>query len=315
MKNTNINMKNIKKRKTKRVKSSDIQLLLLTLPVLVFFVIFHYIPMFGVIIAFKDYSYAEGMLGSKWIGLKNFEFFFKSQDAWLLTRNTVGYALLFLVVGTFAAVMIALLLNEVRSKKAIKVYQTSMILPYFLSWVIVSYITYILFNPKLGALNQFFQSIGMEGIDWYSETKYWPFILTIVNTWKGIGMNSIFYYSALLGIDPSLYEAATIDGASRGQQMRNISLPALIPTITILTILSLGNVFRGDFGLFYQIPRNVGLLYPVTDVIDTYIYRGLRFGDVGITAAVGLFQSVVGMVTVVIANGIVRKISPDNAMF
>lgn len=311
-------MKNVNKSisgKGKKMKTSDLQLLLLTVPALIFFIVFHYIPMFGVIIAFKDYSYAQGILGSKWIGFKNFEFFFKSQDAWLLTRNTVGYALVFLVVGTAAAVLIALLLNEVKSKKAIKVYQTSMILPYFLSWVIVSYITYILFNPKLGTLNQIFQSLGIEGVDWYSDTKYWPIILTIVNTWKSIGMNCIFYYSALLGVDPSLYEAATIDGAGRFQQMKNISLPALTPTITILTILALGNVFRGDFGLFYQIPRNVGLLYPVTDVIDTYIYRGLRFGDIGITAAVGLFQSFVGMVTVVVANAIVRKINPDNAMF
>ena len=303
------------RKKRKKLKAGDIQLLLLTLPAILFFIIFHYIPMFGVVIAFKDYSYSKGILGSDWVGFKNFEFFFKSQDAWLLTRNTVGYALLFLVVGTIAAVVVALLLNEISNRHMIKFYQTSMILPYFLSWVIVSYITYILLNPNLGMLNQIMKAFGLEEVNWYSEKKYWPLFLTIVNVWKGIGMNSIFYYATLLGVDPGLYEAAKIDGASRFQRMIYVSLPSLIPTITILTILSLGSIFRGDFGLFYQIPRNVGILYPVTDVIDTYIYRGLRFGDVSITAAVGLFQSFVGMVAVVVTNWIVRKTNPDNAMF
>ncbi len=294
---------------------SNRQMLILTLPALVYFFIFCYIPMFGVIIAFKDYSYSAGILGSQWVGLKNFTFFFASQDAWRLTRNTVGYALLFIVAGTIAPVLIALLLNEIKSRTAIKFYQTTMILPYFLSWVIVGYITYILFNPKLGIMNQILAAFGLDGVDWYSEPKYWPAILTIVNTWKSVGMNSIFYYSALLSVDQSLYEAAHIDGANKAQQMWHISLPALRSIVTILTILAVGNIFRGDFGLFYQIPRNVGLLYPVTDIIDTYLYRGLRYGDVSITAAVGLFQSVVGMVTVIITNYCVRKISPEQALF
>ncbi|MBP3361532.1 MAG: sugar ABC transporter permease [Clostridia bacterium] len=307
--------KKIKHNRKKGPNKCDIEMLILALPALLFFVIFHYIPMMGVVIAFKDYSYNLGLFGSKWVGLRNFEFFFTSQDAWMLTRNTVGYAVLFLVVGTFASVFVALLLNEIKSKAAIKIYQTSMILPYFLSWVIVGYITYVLFNPKLGVLNHMLAALGMREIDWYSETKYWPFILTIVNTWKAVGMNSIFYYSSLLSVDPALYEAAEIDGATRFQRMLSISLPSLTPTITVLTILAVGNIFRGDFGLFFQIPRNVGVLYPVTDIIDTYVYRGLRFGDVGITAAVGLFQSVVGMVTVIATNMIVNKINPENAMF
>lgn len=288
---------------------------MLALPALLYFFIFHYLPMFGVILAFKDYKYSEGILGSAWAGLKNFEFFFSSQDAFRVTRNTVGYGAVFIVLGNIAAVSVALLLYEIRSKAALKVYQTSMILPRFLSWVIVGYITYAILNPSLGALNQLLQYLGYSPVDWYADPKYWPFIITFSDIWKHVGLNSIIYYAALMSIDPELFEAAKIDGAGRWKQMRSISIPSLVPVITIIAILAIGNLFRGDFGLFYQLPRDVGVLYPATDIIDTYVYRGLRQGDIGITAAVGLFQSAVGLVLVLVSNWIIKKTRPENALF
>ncbi len=303
-----------KKRLGNEMKSS-LSLLVLTLPALIYFLIWHYAPMFGLIIAFKDYSYELGILGSRWIGFDNFKFFFLSQDAWRITRNTVGYGALFIIVDAVTAVGMALLMNEVKSRAAIKTYQTIMLFPQFLSWVVVGFITYILLNPALGIFNKGLEAIGLKGIDWFSEPKYWPYILTLVHIWKSIGMNMIMYYAALLGINHELYEAATLDGANRLQQCWYISIPALIPLITMLSILAVGNIFRGDFGLFYQIPRDVGVLYPTTDVIDTYVYRGLKNGDMGTTSAVGFFQSVVGLAMVLITNWIVKKIEPENAMF
>lgn len=290
-------------------------LLLLALPALIYFIIWHYVPMFGLVLAFKDYTYSAGILGSEWVGFDNFKFFFTSQDALRITRNTVGYGATFIVLNAVTAVTAALLLNEVRSRAAIKTYQTIMILPNFLSWVIVGFITYILLNPSIGVLNQALELFGFEGKDWYSDPKYWPVILTIAHIWKTIGMNMIMYYAALMGINQELYEAAEIDGANALQRCWYISVPELVPLMTMLSILAVGNIFRGDFGLFYQIPRDVGVLYPTTDVIDTYVYRGLRTGDIGITSAVGLFQSLVGVTLVMITNAIVRKIEPDNAMF
>jgi len=290
-------------------------LLVLTLPAVIYFLVFHYAPMLGTMIAFKFYNYNDGIFGSRFVGFDNFKFFFLSNDAWRITRNTLLYNAAFIVIGTVAAVLIAMLLHEIKSRKAIKYYQTTMILPYFLSWVIVGYITYALLNPNYGLLNQIREFFGAEPIDWYSSKSHWPPILIIVNTWKGIGLNCIMYYAAIMGIDHSLYEAAKIDGASKTQQMRYITLPSLVSIIIIMTILAIGGIFRGDFGLFYQIPRDVGLLYPVTDVVDTYIYRGMTNGDIGVTAAVGLFQSFVGMILVLVTNAVVKKINPDNALF
>ncbi|UKS27893.1 ABC transporter permease subunit [Paenibacillus sp. HWE-109] len=292
-----------------------VELFLLTLPAILYFIVFHYLPIGGVIVAFKEYRYDLGILGSKWVGVRNFEFFFTSQDAWRITRNTVAFSSTFLVIGIMASVTVALLLFEVRNRYAIKVYQTSMILPRFLSWVIVGYISYTLLNPELGILNQLRVFIGMEPVQWFGNTKYWPYILVVSNLWKHVGLDCIIYYAALLGIDQEQYEAARIDGANRLRQMWHISIPSLAPLMFILGILAIGDLFRGDFGLFYQIPRNVGTLYPVTDVIDTYVFRGLRLGEIGMTAAVGLFQSVVGLVLVVSVNLIVKKIRPDNSLF
>ena len=309
-------VRTVKKKTGWKHFKDNAELSMLLIPGLLLLLIFCYIPMFGVIIAFKDYRNNLGIFGSPWNGFENFKFFFLSQDAWRIGRNTVGYGILFIILGLVAAVFVAILLYEVHSRAALKFYQTSMILPHFLSWVIVGYITYILLEPNMGIFNQIIRLFGGEGIQWYSEPKYWGFILPIVNLWKTVGLKCIMYYAALMGIDKQLFEAAEIDGAGRFKQIIYITLPSLIPLMTILTILDVGHIIKGDFGLFYTIPRDVGLLYPTTDIIDTYVYRGLRTGDdIGITAAVGLFQSVVGFLMVVGTNLIVKKISPENSLF
>ncbi|MCI8405229.1 MAG: sugar ABC transporter permease [Clostridia bacterium] len=318
MAKTEINKNAVPVKKKSRWKEfrDNAELSALTVPGIILLLVFSYIPMLGIIIAFKDYRNNLGIFGSKWVGFQNFKFFFTSQDAWRIGRNTVGYGILFIVLNLVAAVFVAILLYEVRKKIALKFYQTSMILPHFLSWVIVGYITYILLEPDMGILNKIIKAFGGEGLQWYSEPKYWVFILPIVNLWKNIGLKTIMYYAALMGIDEQLYEAAQLDGAGRFKQILYITLPSLVPLMTILTILDVGHIIKGDFGLFYTIPRDVGLLYPTTDIIDTYVYRGLRTGDdIGITTAVGLFQSVVGFLMVVGTNLVVKKISPENSLF
>jgi len=304
------------KSKKKMAKLRDnVELFILTLPAILSLLVFHYWPLAGNVMAFKDYKYAKGIFGSDWIGLKNFEYFFTSQDALRITRNTVLYNATFIVVGIMCAVIVALLLYQVSVKGAIKTYQTIMILPRFLSWVIVSYIAYILLNPTSGVFNNILEMIGAEGVQWYGTTKPWPVILVISNLWKHVGLDSIIYYSALLGIDQEQFEAAEVDGASKFRQMTKIAIPSILPIIIIMLILKVGSIFGGDFGLFYQIPRNIGTLYPVTDIIPTYVFRGLQGGDYAASTAVGLFQSVVGFVLVIVTNTIVKKIDPDKAMF
>ena len=293
----------------------NIEFNVLALPAIIFFFIFAYLPMFGIIIAFKEYRYDLGILGSNWVGLSNFTFFFTSQDALRVTRNTVGYGMLFIILNLVTSVSLALLLYEVKNKSALKYFQTTMILPNYLSWVVVGYISYIFLNPVIGVINQFLAGLSIDKVQWYAEPKHWPFILSFVNIWKNVGMGSVIYFAALINLDTQLFEAAQIDGASKLQQTWYISIPALIPIMTMLSILSVGNIMRGDFGLFFQIPRDVGSLYPATDIIDTYIYRGLRKGTMGQTAAIGLFQSVVGFILVILTNFIVKKIDPENAMF
>ena len=292
------------------------ELLLLCIPAVACYIIFSYVPMIGLILPFKNYKYNLGLFASKWVGLKNFNFLFKSVDLWRITRNTVCYSLAFLVVGSIVNIGIALLLFEIKERRsALKAYQTIMTFPNFMSWVIVGFITYAIFNPVLGVMNQLIRALGGAGVDVYSSPSYWPFIIVFVNAWKGLGMGSMMYLANLLGIDASLYEAATIDGANRWQQTRYISIPSIIPLWTIMTILAIGGMFRGDFGLFYQIPRNIGLLYETTDIIDTFVYRGLQTNNYGQSSAVGFIQSLLGLICVGGTNWIVSKISPENAMF
>ena len=288
---------------------------LMALPLLAI-IIFSYVPMFGIIIAFKDYRFNKGILGSDWIGLKNFDFFLKSNDALVITRNTILLNLLFIVVGIFAALMLAILLYNLNSRRTTKVLQTMYITPNFVGWVLVSYLVYAFLNPEFGMMNSFLKRMGLPEIAWYSEPKYWPFILTVVNVWKHVGMDSVMYYAALMGIDEALFEAAKIDGANNSQITRKIMIPEIMSIISILTILKIGGIFRGDFGLFYQVTMNSALLYDVTDVIDTYVYRTMReTNNMSLTTSIGFLQSVVGMIMVIFTNWLSKKIDGDNGLF
>lgn len=292
------------------------QLITLALPTVILLSIFSYWPMFGVILAFKDYKVPKGIWGSPWVGFKNFEFFLKSQDAWRVARNTLGLNLLFIVVGITCGVIFALIMFEVKKARHVKIYQTTSIIPSFISWVAVGYIVYALLDPTKGLLNQILVFFGKEGIAWYSEPRYWPFILVVTKTWQGVGLGSIIYYAALMGVDNELYEAADIDGAGKLQKTWYVSLPQIVPIIIIMGILDIGKIFRADFGLFYNVTRDVGALYPTTDVIDTYVFRALmQQGNLGMSAAVGLFQSVICFITLMLTNAIIRKKSPENALF
>ncbi|WP_135557656.1 ABC transporter permease [Paenibacillus cymbidii] len=291
------------------------ELFWLTLPGIAYKLIFAYLPMFGIIVAFKNYRFDKGILGSDWVGFANFRYFFVSDIAWRITRNTVLYGVSYFVIGTVCAVAFAIMLNEVR-RRWIKVYQTSMFLPYFLSWVLVSYIVYAFLDHGNGLLNRTIAQFGGEEIKWYQEAGVWPYILNIVQLWKGIGFSTLIYYAAIVGIDTEYYEAARIDGASKLQMARHITVPLLTPMVVILMIMAIGNLFRGDFGLHYFIPNNSGFTYPATDIIDTYVYRALRdLGDIGMSAAVGLYQSVVGFVLIIGANYAIRKINADHSLW
>lgn len=290
---------------------------LMFLPGVVYLFINSYIPMFGIQIAFRKYNARDGVYGSPWCGLKNFEFLTKTKDAWIMVRNTVLYNLVFIILGTVLAVATAIILNEIRSKFAKQAYQTIILIPFLISMVIVSYLAYAFLSTSDGFINNTLAKLfGINAIDWYNTPKYWPFILVIINVWKGLGYNMILYYATICGIDSTLYEAAVVDGATRWQKVVHVTLPSLRPTIIILTLMALGGIFRSDFGLFYQVPMNSGPLINVTQTIDTYVYRGLiQNNNVGMSSAAGLYQSVVGFVLVSVANGIVRKIDNESSLF
>lgn len=305
------------KRKFFKDKYKDrLQLYALAAPVAVLIFVFSYVPMFGIIMAFKEYKIPRGILGSEWTGFKNFMFLFTSQDAWRITRNTLGFGFLFIIVGIACSVIFALLMYEVKKPAHVKIYQTVSIMPNFLSWVAVSYILYSFLDPTKGILNQIIVGMGGEPVSWYSVPRYWIAILLLVNLWHSVGINSIMYYAALMGIDEELFEAAELDGASKFERSIYISIPQIVPVILILSILSVGNIFRADFGLFYSVTKNMGALYPVTDVIDTYVFRALmELGNVSMASAASFVQSIVCLFTIVITNMIVKKISPENRLF
>lgn len=305
--------KKIRKRKNWK---ENVQLLSLAMPTILLLGVFAYWPMFGVVLAFKDYKVPKGIWGSPWVGFKNFEFFLKSQDAWRVTRNTLGLNLMFIVVGIVCGVIFALIMFEVKRARQVKIYQTVSIIPSFLSWVAVGYIVYALLDPTKGVVNQVIEFFGGTQIAWYSEPKYWPMILLITKTWQSVGLGSIIYYAALMGVDSELYEAAEIDGAGKLQKTWFVSLPQIVPIIIIMGILDIGKIFRADFGLFYNVTRDVGALYSTTDVIDTYVFRSLMSqGNIGMSSAVGLFQSIVCFATLMLTNTIVRRVSPENSLF
>lgn len=279
----------------------------------------NYMPLYGLQLAFKQFSYRKGINGSEWIGLKNFKFLFASNDAFVMVRNTLLYNVIWIIIGVVFGITVAILFNEVVNKYAKKFYQTAILLPYLMSMVVVAYLVYAYLSTDTGLINNAIVKglLGQEkGISWYMEGKYWPFILTFVQQWKQIGFGMLLYLSSLLGIDTSYYEAAMLDGATRWQQIRKITLPLLKPTIIMLVILNLGQVFRSDFGLFYQVPMNQGALYGATQTIDTYVYRALLVNNnFGMSAAASFLQSIVGFIFIVTANGIVRKLDSNSSLF
>ena len=290
---------------------------LMALPALIYIFINNYIPMAGIVIAFKNYKVTKGIFGSDWCGLSNFKFLFSSPDALNITKNTLLYNLAFIILGTLFAIIVAIFLNEVRSKVSRNIFQTLILLPYLVSIIVVAYVVYGFLSPATGYVNtHILAAFGKEGISWYENGKYWPFILVFVNIWKSFGYNSIIYVATLAGFDPSLYEAAAVDGATKTQQILHITIPCLKPTIITLTLMSVGRIFFSDFGLFYQVTMNSGSLIDATSTIDTYVFRGLmERGNIGMSAAAGFYQSLVGFVLILAANGITRKISRDNALF
>lgn len=299
--------------KTKSYKTrSTLALSLMCLPMVLYLFVFNYIPMAGIVVAFKNFTYSKGIFGSDWSGFKNFKLFFINPDAFRIFRNTIGYNAIFLTVGLACNVGIALLLNEIRNRSALKIYQTIMFFPYFMSWVVVAYIAFALLNFKSGIINNAFN----VSIDWYNTAGPWFWIIIIANIWKNIGYGSIIYYAAIIGIDTSYYEAADLEGASAWQKIKNITLPELYPLMIIMTIIGIGAIFNSDFGLFYQLPMDSKMLYSTTDVLDTYVYRVLtKDGNIGISAAAGVFKSIVGFVLVVLTNWLVTKYDPDYALY
>ena len=293
-----------------------LSLYVMALPGLIYLFINNFMPLPGLVLAFKKYNAKKGIFGSPFVGLKNFKYLFVTKDAFIITRNTILYNLAFIVINTILAIAVAILLAEMTSKMK-KVYQCLILLPYMISMVIVSYLVFGFLSTENGFINNtVLRALGMEPISWYMKKQYWPFILVFVNAWKVIGYNCIIYLATILGIDRSIYESAAIDGASKWAQIKNITIPLLRPTVIMLTLLAVGRIFYSDFGLFYQVPQNQGALFSVTNTIDTYVYRALmNLGSIEMSAAAGVFQSVVGFIVVLAANALTRKVDADNALF
>ncbi len=301
---------------SQRSWDTNFNLLLMALPGILLLFVFAYLPMVGLVIAFKDYRFAEGILGSAWVGFDNFRFLFGTDTAFRITRNTLAMNSIFIVTTTIGALSVAMLMNEVYTSRMSKYYQTMLFFPYFISWVIASYFVFAFLNGEGGMANQLIERFGGDPPSWYRSPQYWPWILTLAHIWNSIGFSSIVYLAGILGISPELFEAAKIDGASKWQQIRYITLPLLYPLIIILVLLAIGRIFNADFGLFFFVPRDTAMLYSTTDVIDTFVYRSLvQLGNISMAAAAGFYQSSVGFVLVITANWIVRKINRDYSLF
>lgn len=291
-------------------------LLLMLVPATAYTIIFSYIPMAGLVLAFKNYRYADGIFGSPWVGLENFRFLKLSGKLWPITRNTILYNLAFIIIGMIFQIGFAIILSEIRGKHFKRFAQSSMFLPHFISWVVVAAIAYNLFNFERGVVNNFLRSFNIDPINVYNNPDIWPFLLIFFKTWKGLGYGSVVYLAAITGIDQQMYEAADIDGANIWQKIFRITIPSIMPTIMIMLLLALGGIFRGDFGLFYQLIGNNNILLPKTDIIDTFVFRSLlSTSDMGMASAAGLYQSIVCFVTILFANYCVKKVDPDYALY
>lgn len=311
------------RKKRKRFTWDDFELTALSLPTMIWLIAFCYIPMFGIVFAFKNYKYKPGkgflyslFVSSKWVGLKNFEFLFRSPDIANIFRNTLGYNIIFIIIGITLPVTLAIMITQLHSRKLAKVCQTSVFLPHFLSWVVVSYFVYAFLSTDKGLLNSILANFGIEPIMWYQEKKYWPFILVFMNTWKTFGYSMVVYMATITGIDQSLYESAVIDGATKWQQTKGITLPLLRPVISIMFIMNVGNIFSTDFGLFFQVTRDSNSLIDVTQTLDVYVHKALiQSNNYNYSSAVALLQSVLGCILLVVANKVVKKIDPESGMF
>ena len=320
MKNNNIVMLTKPKRSLLKRIIRCLPLYLMMLPGFAYLFVNNYIPMAGIVIAFKKMDYSLGkwaIFKSPWVGLDNFSFLFKTDAAWLITKNTVGYNIIFIITSLIINIGVAILLNEIWSKSAKRIYQVIILIPVMLSMVIVSYVVFGFLSSDSGFINRgILEPLGFAPISWYSEPKYWRFIIPFVKNWKEFGYGTIIYFAVLVGVDKGLYEAAAMDGATRLKQMIHISLPALKPTAIILTLLSISKLFNSDFGLFYQIPKNYGPLFPATQTIDTYVYRALvTHNDVAMSSAANFYQAIVGFALVLAFNLFVRKLDKDSSLF
>ena len=304
------------KKKSKKVRKSTIEhWSMCALPIL-HIVVFCYLPLFGIIIAFKDYKYVDGILGSEWNGLDNFKVFFMGRSFKKIVANTVFMNLLQIFCGNLAAITLAILTYNLKSRIKVKIFQTALITPNFMSWVIAAYMVYAFLHPTNGFINQVLISVGMDPVNWYGDPGPWRVILIICDIWKEFGMGSIMYYAALMAIDQELFDACAIDGGGKWARVRYIMFPAMTAIIVIKLIFALGGIFGGDFGLYYQVPRNISTLYPVTDILPTYIFRLTRVdGNFATGAAAGLIQNIVGFFLVIATNFVVKKIDPEKALF
>lgn len=291
-------------------------LLLMIMPTLLYYLVFSYLPMFGIILAFKKYDYALGILKSPFVGFENFKFFFKSGQAFVVTRNTFLYNVVFIFLGNIMQLAVAIFLTEIGSKKIRKAAQTCIFFPYFISWVVVGAFVYNIFSYDYGLLNGLLKSLSLEPINAYAEPKLWPAVIVVLDIWKGLGYGSVVYMATITGIDTSIYEAAEIDGANIMQRIWYITVPTLRSTMVTLILLALGRVFRGNMSMFYNLVGNNGLLFNYTDVIDTFTFRTLLFSnDIGMSSAVGFYQSVLCFVFIMLANKVVKKVDSDSALF
>lgn len=318
MQQTKTGLSKINTGKSKKISiMNDSALYVMMLPGLIYLFVNNYIPMVGLLIAFKNVNFTKGIFRSDWIGFKNFEFLFKSADAFIITRNTILYNVSFIIINTVVAVAVAILLNEIKNKIFLSLYQSLILLPYLISMVVVSYLVFAMLSADTGFMNKtILPALGLKEIMWYTEPKVWPVILTFVSNWKGFGFLSVIYFSSVVGISDEYYEAASLDGATRLQQIKLITIPLITPTIIIMTMLAIGRIFYSDFGLFYQVTLNSGALYSTTDVIDTYGFRGLlQLGNIGMSSAAGMYQSVVGFALILLSNYAARKFSSENALF
>ncbi|MEG0905617.1 MAG: ABC transporter permease subunit [Cellulosilyticaceae bacterium] len=313
--------KESKKRKFK-VSRDDLELTLLSLPTFIWYLVFSFLPMIGILIAFKDFRMLPGkgfitsLFQSEWAGFTNFEFLFKTPDAGIIMRNTICYNALFIILGTVVPVTLAIAITQLYNKRLAKICQTAMFLPHFLSWVVVSYFVFAFLSYDKGIVNQIRGIVGEDPIQWYMQEQYWPYILVFMQVWKTVGYGMIVYLAAIAGIDQTYYEAAVIDGAGKWQQIKYVTLPLIKPIIIIMFVMAVGNIFKSDFGLFYQVPKNAGTLFNTTATIDTYVYKAIEgTGSMAMSSAAVFLQSVIGFITILTANTIVKKIDGENGLF